>query len=761
MSSVWSRIRPEALGNIGPPTKRRKLSPEVNPHTTLSQSHGNIPAAEKGDGQNGQHKERERSVSEETIEVPDDSFWPRTHELGKSSASAMQARQYVVRQQFDWQGYTTHWAFHKELRIKESSCLEGLRFAFSGHLPSLYRESAIILIERHGGICCQIGSPEVDYVVLGNDGSSKKQKVIRDLKINCISEDKLVALIEEHLPKRATTEADAQAATEAATTPRSRSSTNSSSPTSPVLDRHLNVVEMHECELILKAAQQTLKKAEILHSVGLKTLTDSELKELLSYMCKYTVDASRRFKPSLLTYLRLEGVGRGLMKKYRDAWDEGKRRNLNMGPFSGSERPAQSLPLPRRPLSVTEDHEVVGHDAGTANTESVNQQPNNPEESRPISKPPLHHDSDTDNQTLNEDNSEPSSKSSDIPIKGRLPEEEKSSFWCAQCRRGPATCMHTHRMIGNVVNNSDTTPLLDLMFARWLLEEWDAIGQNRFGVEPYFRRHRLERKIEQERLEWLVLIKPKVDQRQNRLLGSQLKDAVRSLKNSIACFEDRSENIRPVREGQGPNKGFRGNQHSSSEMEIDEPTANDRRIRPPPDTDRRRRSLRNAGGRKLGQREFDVDDDGLEYLSDDMSIFSEDSLLETPPPSLGRMLTDAPMHELIDIARSVSSRASQILLARYIKAVCNEDDSLKELVEARLADLGMAIDAVELRTDPALPASDTPAVPRTNMIDQIAPTEDIDGGTKCARCGIKFKSDGSRLSDECFYHDGECLSNLN
>jgi len=73
--------------------------------------------------------------------------------------------------------------------------LAGLTFVLTGTLPTLSREQATELIERHGGRTSSSVSSKTDYLLLGESPGSKLQKA-QSLGVEIIDEDGLRALVE-------------------------------------------------------------------------------------------------------------------------------------------------------------------------------------------------------------------------------------------------------------------------------------------------------------------------------------------------------------------------------------------------------------------------------------------------------------------------------------------------------------------------------------------------------------------------------------
>jgi DNA ligase (NAD+) len=72
--------------------------------------------------------------------------------------------------------------------------LQGQRFVITGTLPSLTRQQAKALIERHGGKVSGSVSGRTDYLLVGEAPGSKQQRA-RELGVKEIDEQGLLALI--------------------------------------------------------------------------------------------------------------------------------------------------------------------------------------------------------------------------------------------------------------------------------------------------------------------------------------------------------------------------------------------------------------------------------------------------------------------------------------------------------------------------------------------------------------------------------------
>jgi DNA ligase (NAD+) len=77
-----------------------------------------------------------------------------------------------------------------------SDKLAGLTFALTGTLPTLKRNEASVLIEKHGGKVVGSVSKKTSYVVTGDDPGSKLDKA-QELGVPILDENGLLALIGE------------------------------------------------------------------------------------------------------------------------------------------------------------------------------------------------------------------------------------------------------------------------------------------------------------------------------------------------------------------------------------------------------------------------------------------------------------------------------------------------------------------------------------------------------------------------------------
>jgi DNA ligase (NAD+) len=74
--------------------------------------------------------------------------------------------------------------------------LEGKTFVLTGTLPTLGRNDATDLIQRHGGKVTGSVSKKTDFVVAGEAAGSKLQKA-QDLGVKVIDQDGLLELIKD------------------------------------------------------------------------------------------------------------------------------------------------------------------------------------------------------------------------------------------------------------------------------------------------------------------------------------------------------------------------------------------------------------------------------------------------------------------------------------------------------------------------------------------------------------------------------------
>lgn len=79
---------------------------------------------------------------------------------------------------------------------KQSDMLAGLTFVITGTLPTLKREQAKALIERHGGKCSGSVSKKTSYVLAGEEAGSKLTKA-NELGVTVIDEAQLLEMIKE------------------------------------------------------------------------------------------------------------------------------------------------------------------------------------------------------------------------------------------------------------------------------------------------------------------------------------------------------------------------------------------------------------------------------------------------------------------------------------------------------------------------------------------------------------------------------------
>jgi DNA ligase (NAD+) len=88
--------------------------------------------------------------------------------------------------------------FEMEQEKQASKKLEGLTFVLTGSLPSLTRNEATELIEKHGGTTTSSVSSNTDYLLAGDSPGSKYDKA-QQLNITIIDQGKLLELIDEKL----------------------------------------------------------------------------------------------------------------------------------------------------------------------------------------------------------------------------------------------------------------------------------------------------------------------------------------------------------------------------------------------------------------------------------------------------------------------------------------------------------------------------------------------------------------------------------
>jgi DNA ligase (NAD+) len=77
---------------------------------------------------------------------------------------------------------------------RTTGTLAGKTFVLTGTLPSLTREEATALIERHGGKVTGSVSKNVHFLLAGDDAGSKLTKA-RSLEIPVITEEELRRMI--------------------------------------------------------------------------------------------------------------------------------------------------------------------------------------------------------------------------------------------------------------------------------------------------------------------------------------------------------------------------------------------------------------------------------------------------------------------------------------------------------------------------------------------------------------------------------------
>jgi DNA ligase (NAD+) len=110
----------------------------------------------------------------------------------------------------EWFGRERHWALIEKLRragvrmeqrekVKEEipQTLAGLTFVITGTLPSLSRDEATALIERHGGKVTGSVSSNTDYLLVGEAPGGTKYNKARELGVPMIEEEELLRMTEE------------------------------------------------------------------------------------------------------------------------------------------------------------------------------------------------------------------------------------------------------------------------------------------------------------------------------------------------------------------------------------------------------------------------------------------------------------------------------------------------------------------------------------------------------------------------------------
>lgn len=80
--------------------------------------------------------------------------------------------------------------------------LAGLTFVITGTLPSLSRDQATALIERHGGKVTGSVSSNTDYLLVGEDPGGTKYNKARELGVPMIREAELLGMIEKASARR-------------------------------------------------------------------------------------------------------------------------------------------------------------------------------------------------------------------------------------------------------------------------------------------------------------------------------------------------------------------------------------------------------------------------------------------------------------------------------------------------------------------------------------------------------------------------------
>ena len=74
--------------------------------------------------------------------------------------------------------------------------LAGLTFVITGTLPSMSRDEATALIERHGGRVTGSVSSRTDYLLVGEAPGGTKYNKARELGVSMIGEAELLGMIE-------------------------------------------------------------------------------------------------------------------------------------------------------------------------------------------------------------------------------------------------------------------------------------------------------------------------------------------------------------------------------------------------------------------------------------------------------------------------------------------------------------------------------------------------------------------------------------
>jgi DNA ligase (NAD+) len=83
-----------------------------------------------------------------------------------------------------------------EVREEIPQALVGLTFVITGTLPSLSRDEATALIERHGGKVTGSVSSRTDYLLVGEAPGGTKYNKARELGVSMIEEEELLGMIE-------------------------------------------------------------------------------------------------------------------------------------------------------------------------------------------------------------------------------------------------------------------------------------------------------------------------------------------------------------------------------------------------------------------------------------------------------------------------------------------------------------------------------------------------------------------------------------
>jgi DNA ligase (NAD+) len=89
-----------------------------------------------------------------------------------------------------------------EVREEMPQPLEGLTFVITGTLPSMSRDEAKSLIERHGGKVTGSVSGKTSYLLVGEAPGGTKYNKARELGVPMIGEAELLEMIEEASARR-------------------------------------------------------------------------------------------------------------------------------------------------------------------------------------------------------------------------------------------------------------------------------------------------------------------------------------------------------------------------------------------------------------------------------------------------------------------------------------------------------------------------------------------------------------------------------